>query len=231
MSAFAPRLQRFSLSLPPAGIVASLLLHGAILALIVLGQFAPEAALPPIVSVEVELVSMAQFAALVAPPVPAPSLAVPEATEATAPSSSPPTAETARQPSNGPFRATSFYAANLLAEPASAKLRQAMRTLDLSERAVQLCDIEAMEQIRRARTDYDPDMVVPYAMAEMATADGTLLATGGAFRSRREWYELSFRCTPALDFEHVESFEFTLGRQIPHELWDAHDLTAEEADE
>lgn len=231
MSAFAARLQRFSLSLPPAGIVASLLLHAAILVLIIVGQFAPGVVVPPIPSVEVELVSVAQFAALVAPPTPAPSLAVPGTVEAPAASPSQPAVEAAPLPSNGPFRATSFYAASLLAEPASAKLRQAMRTLDVSERVVQLCDIEAMEQIRRARSDYDPDMVVPYAMEDMATVDGTLVATGGAFRSRREWYELSFRCTPARDFEHVEAFEFTLGNQIPHELWDAHYLTAEETDE
>ncbi len=87
-----------------------------------------------------------------------------------------------------------------MAEPESARLRQAMRTLADPERVVQLCDIEAMEQVRRARPDYDPDMVVPYAMAETNMRDGALVATGGAFRSRREWYELSFRCTPAADF-------------------------------
>lgn len=74
-------------------------------------------------------------------------------------------------------------------------------------------------------------MVVPYAMAETGMRNGALVAPGGAFRSRREWYELSFRCTPAADFSHVEAFEFTLGDQIPRELWEEHYLTAEEDEE
>ena len=231
MTAVAPRLQSWRLSLPPAGMPASLLLHVAIVALIVLAQFAPAVDVPAITSVEVELVSMAQFAALAPPPVPAPTMSVPAPAEGAVAPSTGTAVEAAPAPSNGPFRATTFYAGGLLAEPASAKLRQAMGTLADPERVVQLCDIEAMEQVRRARPDYDPDMVVPYAMADMATADRTLVAAGGAFRSRREWYEISFRCMPSRDFEHVETFEFTLGDAIPHELWDAHYLTAEEMEE
>lgn len=211
------------------GVAASLLLHGLLLALLVVGQTVP--VVPPVLpSVDVDLISTAQFSALLAPPAPPPQLAVPvPAPEPDAPQPSSPAAP-ATSP-NGPFRAADFYAGSLLAEPESARLRQAMRTLADPERVVQLCDIEAMEQVRRARPDFDPDMVVPYAMAETNMRHGALVATGGAFRSRREWYELSFRCTPAADFSHVEAFEFTLGDPIPHELWEEHYLTAEEVDE
>ncbi len=233
MPATAIAQQNWGLSLPPAGIAASLLLHAALLTVIVIAQLAPPMAVPPLRTVEVDLVSMAQFAAMLAPktvPQPAGEPAPPVALPAPA-AAAPPTTENPTAPSNGPFRATAFYAASLLAEPASAKLRQAMTTLADPERVVQLCDIEAMEQVRRVRPDYDPDMVVPYAMEDTAVQGGALVATGGAFRSRREWYAISFRCTPTRDFEHVEAFEFTLGEAIPHELWDAHYLTAEEQDE
>ncbi len=228
-AALAP--QTWKLSLPPAGVSASLLLHAALLALIVLGQLAPPIEIPPMRSVEVDLVSLAQFAAMVQPKA-VPLAPAPAAIPAPAPTAaSPSSVATPAAPSSGPFRATQFYAGGLLAEPASAKLRRAMGTLDVAERAVQLCDIEAMEQIRQARPDFDPDMVVPYAMAETMVQGGTLIARGGAFRSRREWYEVSFNCAPAADLTHVETFEFTLGEAIPHELWEAHYLTAEEADE
>lgn len=235
MPAIARRLQSWNLTPPPASLLASLLLHAALLALIVAGQLTAAIELPSIRSVDVDLISAAQFAALIAPPkpapVPPPALVVPAPSSAT--NAQPPAVEAAQptEPSNGPFRAENFYAGSLLAEPASAMLRAAMRTLADPERIVQLCDIEAMEQVRRARPDYDPDMVVPYAMADMLTSGAALVATGGAFRSRREWYEISFRCTPSASFEAVESFEFTLGDQIPHELWEAHDLTAEEMEE
>ncbi len=86
----------------------------------------------------------------------------------------------------------------------------------------------AVEQIRRAEPDYEPDVVVPYAFAETSVRDGTIVAEGAAFRSRREWYGLSFSCTPSPDFSGVTAFEFKLGDFIPHEEWDAHYLTAEE---
>ena len=232
MSATAAAPQNWRLSLPPGGIAASLLLHVTLLAWIVLGQLTPRVEAPLIPSVDVDLVSMAQFTALLAPTAPPPPLLTaptPGRVSPAAPSPSP--AEMAPVPSNGPFRATTFFAGSLLAEPASAKLRGAMGTLAQPERVVQLCDIEAMEQVRRARPDYDPDMVVPYAMADTELHNGTLTATGGAFRSRREWYEISFRCTPTHDLGQVQAFEFTLGAAIPHELWEAHYLTAEESDE
>ena len=217
----------------PWGAAASLLLHGLLLALLVVGQSVPVE--PPVPqSVDVDLLSIAQFTALFAPPAPVPQLAAPVPAEPAAPplpSAEPATPAAPEAASNGPFRATDFYAGSLLVEPESARLRQAMRALADPERIVQLCDIEAMEQVRRARPDYDPDMVVPYAMAQTDMRDGMLIATGGAFRSRREWYALSFRCTPAADFSHVEAFEFTLGEQIPHELWEEHYLTTEEVGE
>jgi hypothetical protein len=214
--------------LPASGIVASLLLHGALVALVLFGQTVPITA-PELQSIDIDLISMAQLAALLPGPSasplanPTPAITAPQA-DGVAPPATPTTTD-------GPFRATAFYAGSLLAEPESARLRAAMRTLAAPEQLVQLCDIEAMEQVRRARPDYDPDTVVPYAMAELETRGGTLIATGGAFRSRREWYELSFRCTPAADLTRVAAFEFTLGAAVRHELWDEHYLTAEEVEE
>jgi len=96
---------------------------------------------------------------------------------------------------------------------------------------VQLCNIEALEQIRVAAPQYVPDTMVAYAMADMDVHGPTLIADGGAFRSRRNWFAIAFSCTVALDFSHVEAFQFTLGDAIPREEWDAHFLTEAEAEE
>ena len=93
---------------------------------------------------------------------------------------------------------------------------------------MQLCSIEAIEQIRRARPEVEPDTVVAYAMADMVTRDGALIADGGAFRSRREWYEVKFSCVAAADYSAVERFEFSVGEFIPHDKWEEHYLTAAE---
>ena len=219
---------------PVWGTVASVVAHTAVLALLaLLGATAVPLEPPVIESIAVDLISAAQFTALVGtavpPPVPVLETTVPVPDAPVAADTPEPSATPA--PSNGPFRATQFYAASLLADPANARLRRALGDVDAGERAVQLCDIEALEQIRLARPDYDPDTLVPYAMAEMAVSDGVLVAEGGAFRSRREWYAIRFRCVPAADLGGVESFEFTLGEAIPHEEWEAHYLTAAEGEE
>lgn len=218
---------------PLWGTLASFGLHGALLALLLIGPNIQR--LRPVMprSIAVEMITAAQFAALTRPPEPPPVAVEPTPTApstAAAPAADAP-APIPKAASGGTIRATDFYAGSLLAEPASANLRETMKTLDGSERVVQLCSIEAIEQIRRARPEFDPDTVVAYAMADMAVRDGALIADGGAFRSRREWYEVRFSCTAAADHSAVEQFEFSVGEFIPHELWDAHYLTAAEDDD
>lgn len=230
-------LDALPIDVPPTtrsawGTLASLGLHAGLVALLLIGPNTQRR--QPVMprSIAVEMLSAAQFAALLNPaqaPVATSAAPAPAATS-DATSDAKPDAP-AKRPSTGTIRATDFYAGNLLAEPASAALRAGMKTLDGSEQLVQICSIEAIEQIRRARPEYDPDTVVAYAMADMAVRNGALIADGAAFRSRREWYELRFSCTAAADYSRVDAFTFSLGNFIPHELWDAHYLTAAESDE
>ena len=216
---------------PAWGTLASLGFHAALVAVLLIGPNGqrPEPVMPR--SIAVEMVSTVQFAALLAPPLaPVTSPATPEAAEPNV-AASPAPAVPAAKSNTGTIRATDFYAGRLLAEPASAALRAGMKTLDGSERLVQLCSIEAIEQVRRGRPEFDPDTVVAYAMADMAVRDGALIAEGAAFRSRREWYGMHFSCTADADYSAVEQFTFSVGDFIPHEQWEAHYLTAEESDE
>jgi hypothetical protein len=212
------------------GTVLSLAFHGALLGLVLLGPDRDAAKPLPPPSIAVELLTAAQFAALAAP-AEAPPAAAPAAPTPEASPDAGITRPVTKVTPGAPIRATEFYAGSLLAEPESANLRAAMKTLDGSERLVQLCSIEAIEQIRRARPEFDPDTVVAYAMADMATRDGALVADGGAFRSRREWYEVKFTCLADADYSAVERFEFSVGDFIPHEQLEEHYLTAAESDE
>ncbi|HWA18741.1 MAG TPA: DUF930 domain-containing protein, partial [Devosia sp.] len=146
-----------------------------------------------------------------------------------------PAADAAVQPEEAPQRvthkATALYSADILNEPAMARIRQTLTQFADSERMVQLCNIEALEQIKRAETDYAPDALVAYAMSDPVTRGFTLTATGAAFRSRRKWYGVSLTCTVAPDLQGVSAFEFTLGEPIPEDQWEAHNLNAEDADE
>ncbi len=95
---------------------------------------------------------------------------------------------------------------------------------------MQLCNIEGLEQIRRAEPKYDPDTLVPYAMADNSLDGMTLSADGGAFHSGRGWYAIRFRCTASADYLGVTDFEFSIGQPIPRSEWDSHGLPAQYED-
>jgi len=222
----------------PWGTLASFGLHAALALTLLLATPLRQLVVPPPQPVAVEIVTPAEFAALATPAPPA--LTAPSSPDTTAPTA-PPAAVPERLAPSPPlvprrephptFTATQFYSASILREPGMEHIRKAMGTLADSERIVQLCNIEGLEQIRRAAPSYDPDTLVPYAMADTTAAGFTITATGGAFRSRRKWYGISFRCTAAADYSGVTQFAFRLGDPIPEDQWEEHNLNVEDADE
>ena len=206
------------------GVIASAGLHALLLALLPLMALSRPIPPPlPPKPVEVELISAAEFAPSPAPPE-APVLAAPPTTPAAEP------AETAPPPpASGPIEATQFFASQILTE--DKRLAQALPTLGNDERVIQLCSIEALEQIKAAKPHFAPDTLVAYAFGNMNVAAGILTAPVAAFRSRRKWWNVSLRCAVATDYSAVTAFEFTLGDEVPEAEWDAHFLTAEDAEE
>jgi hypothetical protein len=56
---------------------------------------------------------------------------------------------------------------------------------------------------------------VANAMAEPKTKDDTIEVTGGAFRSKKKWYALSYRCTATSDHLKIVTFNYIVGEEIP----------------
>jgi len=223
----------------PWATLASLALHGGLLlaAAFTLARQAPVILPPEPPPIAVEMVSPAEFAALqpvAPPPVLATQAPVAEATPA-APATEPAEASVASSgftiAPDGTITATTLYAANLLQQPDMQRVRQGLRGFADSERLIQICNIEALEQIRRAAPLFDPDTLVAYAFADLMGSGFTLIARGGAFRSRRNWYGIAFTCTAAPGYEAVSGFEFKLGEAIPESEWEEHYLNAADADE
>ncbi len=218
-----PEREKASARERPWGVLASAAAHALLLALIPLLVVSSAIVAPPQPRpVEIELISPAELEPPAAPAV-APVLAAPQA----APDAEP--AETAPPPQTGPIEATQFFASKILAE--DKRIAAALPTLGNDERVIQLCNIEALEQIKSAKPDFAPDTLVAYAFGDMDVAGGVLSAPGGAFRSRRKWWHLGLKCAVAPDYSGVTAFEFTLGDEVPEDEWDAHFLTAEESEE
>ncbi len=113
-----------------------------------------------------------------------------------------------------------------LAAPAfaiDARIRGQLEKLTPEERLEQRCDMEAMDRI--GGTDgFRPDKVIAYAFGD-PKLDGTTFKTKGAvFRSKGEWYRLSYKCEASADRLEVNAFKYKIGDQVPHEDWAAHYL-------
>ena len=81
-----------------------------------------------------------------------------------------------------------------------------------------------MTRIRSERKEFRPDRAIANAMAEPKTTGDTLVVTGGAFRSQKKWYALSYRCTATPDRMKVVGFQFTIGEPIPEAKWSSYGL-------
>ena len=151
---------------------ASVSVHLALLALLLLATSVRplDVQQQPPQSIEVQLVPPPQQPA---PPTPAP-LSVPETTNApvvtaaAAPVVPPAKPVPAVHPNPGAMtKATQLFAANILKEPSSVKIRKTLSTFADSEKLVQLCNMEGLEQIRRANPKFNPDVLVSYAMSDL----------------------------------------------------------------
>lgn len=159
---------------------ASLALHAMLLAAIVLLPRPQPFKLPAQEVVPIELVA----------PQPEPAdVPLPRQPEAPATALAPAAGATVTPKPAAPHpamvEAHSFYAAKVLADPRSRRARAALATFAPSERTIQLCNIEAMEQIHRWKAELRPDLVVPYATSNLRIDSGSIQADGAAFRAAR----------------------------------------------
>lgn len=115
--------------------------------------------------------------------------------------------------------ARAFYAAAILAGAENRPARDALKSLSPEERDEQICDTEAMEQIRRADSKFRPDRLIAYALANTHVEEDRLHAAGAAFRSAHRWFRLTFDCTLDPNQTHVTAFRFSIGDPIPSSRW------------
>lgn len=217
------------------GALGSALLHAVVLAAALLVVRVPPLSPPPERIIEVDIVAPPAVTSAPLPAATAQLLARPAPADKPIAADSAVTpaieAETHETPTGTRHVATRFYTADILREPGSAGLRRTLGTFADSERVTQLCNIEGIEQIKRAESRFAPDTVVGYAFADLVQRGLTLTAAGGAFRSRRRWYGITYSCTVGADLASVSAFSFEVGEPIPEAEWDAHSLTSEDAEE
>src|SRR5215471_773739 len=106
-----------------------------------------------------------------------------------------------------------------IASERSERFERSLQMLAPAERLEQLCDFTAMTRIRSEKKEFHPDRAVANAMTEPVAKADTLEVTGGAFRSRKKWYTLTYRCTATSDHLKVVEFTYAVGEEIPEAKW------------
>jgi hypothetical protein len=92
-----------------------------------------------------------------------------------------------------------------------------LRKLDPEVRLEQVCDLEAMNQVRQQ--GFAADRAKSDVISRPRHNGDTLIASGGAFRSQGKWYQFSFVCKGSPDHLHVLSFQYRIGKEIPAAKW------------
>lgn len=202
------------------GLSASIALH----VLLLLAAFAAApvgrlASTPEEESVPVDILSPQQFAAATRP---APPVLTAPAAPAKPPAEPLPEVQ-------GMVRAATMLSAKALANPRAAKARAELASFAASERILQLCNLEAMEQIEAWNHDFRPDNLVAYARSNEKLAGNMIKAGGAAFHSDRGWYDLAFNCELSPAHDKVVAFEFKVGKPVPEKEWEELGLPAGEA--
>ena len=230
MAADPVRADQFALPRPdtlnPWALVPSFALHAVLVLALAFMTLGRPIVLAPVRSIEVELIPDMMFeedAFDLPPDITATPLAVPVKTDA--PDAVPPVAN------DQMVEATELFANRVLADPQNREVREALPTLDFSERLIQLCIIEGLEQLNRARPSPFPDSIQASAFEPTMLNGYTVSAAAAAYRAERKWYQLRFTCTVAPDLSGVHAFQFAMGDPIPESEWEAHDLIAEDEDE
>lgn len=112
--------------------------------------------------------------------------------------------------------ATELHAADTLSDP---RVRQALGKLPKERRIVQICMVEALEQIRRARPETLPQGLFFDPQNGAPIVEGVLTATGAAYRSGDAWYDVDFQCSVDAEAEAITAFGYRIGNAVPRAEW------------
>lgn len=104
-----------------------------------------------------------------------------------------------------------------------SRVERMLKQLDPDARFEQVCDLEAMKHISKDKT-YRPERTVVSALAPPKIQNATMTGTGGAFKSRGQWFQFWFRCETTPDHMKVQTFSLKIGEAIPEERWEKNGL-------
>ena len=126
-----------------------------------------------------------------------------------------------------PAALSAFFLSLQAFTPAFAIDASVMRQLNAlapEERLEQRCDIEAMDRIKQEQKGFAPDKVIAYTFSDPEISGAKFKASGAVFRSKGDWYHLSYNCITGPQHINVRELDYKIGDKVPREKWDKYYL-------
>lgn len=101
-----------------------------------------------------------------------------------------------------------------------ARFQAMLKRIDPSQRLEQVCEYAGLTKIARDKNPHRPDRLVMDSLSPATTKGDRLTGTGGALRSKGQWYQLEFNCEATPDRLKVLHFDYRVGSAIPESDWD-----------
>jgi len=120
--------------------------------------------------------------------------------------------------------ALAVMAAACPAHALDSRMKTELLELDPDTRLEQRCDAEVADRIAEEDKRFKPDKVIAYATQEPKEDGDEIKTRGGAFRSKGEWYRVSYKCLTAPDHMQVLSLRYSIGDKIPEDEWEQYNL-------
>lgn len=105
-----------------------------------------------------------------------------------------------------------------------ARLNGQLLRLDPETRLEQTCDTEVMFQINREQKAFRVDKVIAYTFKDPVVGKNSIKAPGAVFRSRGDWYHLSYECMTGPRHLDAHSLHYKIGPKIPRTAWNKYYL-------
>ena len=112
--------------------------------------------------------------------------------------------------------ASAFAPTAFAVDPA---IKKQLEKLDPATRLEQSCDTELMSRINKDDTGYKPDKVIAYTFKDPIPGDDRLEAPGAVFRSKGDWYHLSYNCITGPQHINARELSYTIGDKVPRDTW------------
>ncbi|NLS02800.1 DUF930 domain-containing protein [Rhizobium sp. P32RR-XVIII] len=98
-------------------------------------------------------------------------------------------------------------------------IKKQLEKLDPATRLEQSCDTEAMSRINKDKTGFSPDKVIAYTFKDPVLTEDRLEAPGAVFRSKGDWYHLSYSCITGPKHINVRELQYEIGKKVPKDKW------------